>query len=428
MWTAIQNLFRIESLRKKIFVTLGLLFVARVGLHIPLPGVNRDAFKAMVENAFGGGVTAITGLFNALSGGNVNAPVLFSMGILPYISASIIFSLLVKVVPSLEALSKEGASGQKKINQYSRLLTVPLCVVQGTAITMAHFWGMRTETAQVCPNTIGFLITAVLGMTAGTIFLMWLGEQITAHGIGNGVSLLIVAGIVSDLPQAFFAIIKQAAEDRGQILTALVLFGVYFAMVIGIVYMTRAQRRIPMQQAKQMRGNKMMGGQRHYLPIKLNAASVMPVIFASALLTLPATISTWISGRQDGFLAYGGWWWVFLFSALIMFFAFFWTSLMFQPSEMANNLQEYGSFIPGIRPGPKTAAFLEKVMTHITLVGAVMLTLVAIVPMLVTNELGVQAIVSSFMGGTGILIIVGVTLDLVDQLNANLLQRNYEGF
>jgi preprotein translocase subunit SecY len=427
MWSAVQNLFRIESLRKKIFVTIGLLFVARIGLQIPLPGVNRELFQEMVKNAVGG-VTALTGFFNALSGGNVNAPVLFSMGILPYISSSIIFSLLTKVVPSLEALSKEGASGQRKINQYSRLLTVPLCIVQGTAITMTYFWGMQANGEPVCPQTFSFLVTAVLGMTAGTIFLMWLGEQITEHGIGNGVSLLIVAGIVSDLPNAFFTIIKQAQEDRTQILTALVLFGIYFAMVIGIVYMTRAQRRIPMQQAKQMRGNKMMGGQRHYLPIKLNAANVMPVIFASALLTLPVTISSWISGSRDGFLSYGGWWWMFLFSALIMFFAFFWTSLMFQPSEMANNLQEYGSFIPGIRPGAKTASFLEKVMTHITLIGAVMLTLVAIIPMLVTNELGVQAIVSSFMGGTGILIIVGVTLDLVDQLNANLLQRNYEGF
>ena len=427
MWAAIKNLFRIEELRKKILITLGLLFIARIGLHIPLPGVNRELFALMVEKNAGSGVSPIMGLMNALSGGNFNAPVLFSLGILPYISSSIIFSLLVKVVPSLEALSKEGAAGQKKINQLSRLVTVPLCVLQGTAIAVTVFRPLRYEQLPIVDQSFWFVVLAVLGMTAGTIFLMWLGEQITAHGVGNGVSLLIVAGIVASLPLAFHAILGAAVEDRQQILTALVLMGLYLAMVIGIVYMTRAQRRVPMQQAKQVRGGRMMGGQRHFLPIKLNAANVMPVIFASALLTLPVTIYSWLSNDQANSFV-GGWWWTMLFAGLILFFAFFWTSLMFQPTEIANNLQEHGSFIPGIRPGRRTADFLEKVMTHATLIGGVMLVLVAIVPMMVTQWIGADAIVSNFMGGTGILIIVGVTLDLVDQLTSHLRQRNYEGF
>jgi len=425
MWSAIQNLFRIETIRKKIVVTLGLLFVARVGLNVPLPGVDFAAYQASVEQARG--MTAILGLFNALSGGNVNAPVLFSLGILPYITSSIIFSLLVKVLPSLEALSKEGASGQKKINQYSRMLTVPICLLQSTAICYGVFQGLPPAIIPDGITFFGFVLPAILGMTAGTIFLMWLGEQITAHGMGNGISLLIVAGIVSDLPGTFATLFQQAQEDRAYILTACVLFGVYFAMVVGIVYMTKGQRRIPIQQAKLMKGRRMMGGSRHYLPVKLNMANVMPVIFASALLSLPQALIGWIMDSQvTGF--YGGWWYMFLFSSLIVFFSFFWTSLMFQPTEMANNLKEYGSFIPGIRPGKKTAAFLEKVMTHITLVGATCLTLVAVVPMLITDALNVSQVVMGFMGGTGILIVVGVTLDLVDQLNASLLQRNYEGF
>ncbi|MAG57559.1 MAG: preprotein translocase subunit SecY [Planctomycetes bacterium] len=434
MWGALQNLFRIESIRKKIFVTLGLLFVARVGLQIPLPGVNQAAFAAIVNRASDSGISQIVGLMNALSGGNIQAPVLFALGILPYITSSIIFSLLVKVVPSLEALSKEGAAGQKKINQYSRMLTVPICMFQSTAICYAVFKTLGDSGNLVVPAAAGgnfffsFVVPAVLGMTAGTIFLMWLGEQITAHGVGNGVSLLIVAGIVSGLPRAFLHMFGQAVEDRTLILSAVVLLAVYYGMVVGIVYMTKGQRRIPIQQAKLMKGRKMFGGARHYLPVKLNMANVMPVIFANALLMLPATIISWITNSQGGFLSYGGWWYTTLFAALIIFFSFFWTSLMFQPTEMANNLKEYGSFIPGIRPGKKTADFLEHVMVHITLVGSVCLTLVAVVPMLITQGLDISYIVAGFMGGTGILIVVGVTLDLVDQLNASLLQRNYEGF
>lgn len=432
MWSAISNLFRVETLRKKIFLTLSLLFVYRVGFQIPIPGVDRQAFADFVNQAAGDNTAKLVGLMNALSGGNLNAPVIMALGILPYITSSIVFSLLVKVVPSLEELSKEGASGQKKINQYSRLLTVPLCLFQGTAICYGLFSNMISPVtnAPVIPDFgLTWVLMAVLAMTAGTIFLMWIGEQITAHGIGNGISLLIMAGIVSDLPRIFLSLGERASEDRQVILYIIILLAVYVGVVIGVVYMTKGQRRIPIQQAKLMKGRRMVGGAKHYLPVKLNMANVMPVIFASALLTLPSIMITWISGDQSGgWLAYGGWLWIVVFSSLIFFFSYFWTSLMFQPADMANNLKEYGSFVPGIRPGKKTAEFLEKVMVRITLVGAAYLSIIAIIPILVSNVIAVDAFVASFVGGTGLLIVVGVTLDLVDQLNANLLQRDYEGF
>lgn len=430
MLAAFRNLFRIESLRQKIFLTLGLLVVYRIGYQIPLPGVDYLALQEYGKQLAGDNTARLIGIISNLSGGNLNAPVLMSLGILPYITSSIVFSLLVKVVPSLEALSKEGAAGQKKINQYSRLLTVPLCIFQGVTMCTALFGSMRGPFGPVVPDpSFMWVVIAVLGMTAGTIFLMWVGEQITAHGIGNGISLLIMAGIVSDLPKIFVNIFQQASEDRTAVLDAIVLFGLYVAVVIGVVYMTKGQRRIPIQQNKLMRGRQMVGGARHYLPIKLNMANVMPVIFASALLTLPSLVVTWITeDTSGGWLKYGGWMWIVLFAGLTFFFSYFWTSLMFQPGEMANNLKEYGSFIPGIRPGKKTAEFLENVMVRITLVGASYLTIISIIPILITGSLNVDSLTANFVGGTGLLIVVGVTLDLVDQLNANLLQRNYEGF
>jgi preprotein translocase subunit SecY len=431
MWAAFSNLFRVETIRKKIVITLSLLLVYILGSNIPLPGVDYALLREYILKSRDQGVSQFVGLMNALTGANLNAPVVMSLGILPYITASIIISLLVKVVPSLEALSKEGPSGQAKINRLSRYLTVPICVAQGTAIVLTYFRPevLGGQDSAVIPGWgLWFVISAVVSITAGTVFLMWIGEQITAHGIGNGTSLLITAGILSDIPQAFLAMFQRAAEERAYILTAAALLGLYLAVVIAVVYQTKAQRRIPIQQAKLQRGHRMVGGAKHYLPIKLNMASVMPVIFAQALLTLPATLGQAIAGSPQGFLPYGGWWWVTIETGLIFFFAFFWTSLMFQPNEMANNLKEYGSFIPGIRPGRKTAEFLERVMMRVTLVGAAFLSAIVFVPTVVSRTLEVDMLVARFLGGTGILIVVGVTLELVEQLNSSLLQRNYEGF
>lgn len=429
MWGALGNLFRIETIRKKIFITLGLLFIFRLGNQIPLPGVDYAAFGDYIKKNADTGLSQLVGLMNSLSGGNFNSPVLFSLGILPYITASIIFSLLVKVIPSLEALSKEGAAGQKKINNLSRLATVPICLIQAIAVCMTTYKGLASLSPSVIPNYgFGFCVMAVVAITAGTIFLVWIGEQITAFGVGNGSSLIIMSGIVTDVPFAFKRILERAADDTSYIITAAVLAMVYLAIIIGVVYMQKAQRRIPIQQAKLQRGRAMTGGARHYLPIKLNMANVMPVIFASALLTLPVALITAFSGKDEPFISTGGWWYVMIEVGLIIFFSYFWTSLMFQPNEIANNLKEYGSFIPGIRPGKKTAEFLEHVIVRVTLVGSVFLAAIQVVPALFTQIMNVDWIVARFMGGTGIIIVVGVILDLVDQLNNNLLSRNYEGF
>jgi preprotein translocase subunit SecY len=431
MIAPILNLFRVEEIRKRIFVTLGLLFVYRVGQHIPLPGVDWTSLQLFLGKSADKAVGDLVGLMSSLSGANLQAPVVLSLGVLPYISASIIFSLLVKVIPSLEALSKEGAAGQRKINQYSRLLTVPLALGQAIVLCMTTFRSLANQQPPVINGFgPGFVITASLGITAGTVFLMWIGEQITEYGVGNGISLLIVAGIVDDIPLAFGRLIKEAVAERGQIIKVLVLAAVYLSIVIGVIFMSKGQRRIPMQQAKQMKGRRMMGGARHYLPIKLNMANVMPVIFASSLLVLPMQIISMITHDRSSmsWLAYGSWLHVMLYTGLIVFFSYFWTSLMFQPTEIANNLKEQGSFVPGIRPGRKTAEFLEKVLVRITLVGAFFLAIIAVIPEVASKGMGVDQLVARFLGGTGILIVVGVTLDVVDKLNASLLMRNYEGF
>ncbi len=435
--SALVSIFRIPDLRKKIFITLSLLFVYRIGFHIPLPGVDYRVLQGISSRSAG---NDILGLMNVLSGGNMQLPLLFSLGILPYISSSIIFSLLVKVIPRLEELSKEGPAGQKKINQLTRLMTVPLCMVQGTILVRSVFTGSGPIAGQegvVAPlipgleagfmASFGMGAMLVLGMTAGTLFIMWLGEQITEHGIGNGASLIIMAGILAGMPAAFSRVVTQAIDDRSYVLVAAVLVLSYIGVVMGIVMITKGQRRIPIQQAKLMKGRKMYGGSKHYLPIKVNMANVMPVIFASSLLMFPNLIARAFPGGGS-ILAFGGWWHTTLFIGLIFFFSFFWTSMMFQPTEMANNLKEYGSFIPGIRPGRKTAEFLERVMTRITLVGGAFLAVIAIIPTLVADMLKVDPGTASFLGGTGVLIIVGVALDIVDKLNSHLLERNYDGF
>lgn len=435
MTGALVNIFKVPELRRKIWITVALLAVYRIGYQIPLPGVNYEVLRSMVDRAQDR-LSSFVGLFNALSGGSLEECVLFSLGVLPYISSSIIFSLLVKVIPALEKLSKEGAAGQRKINQYSRLLTVPLCVVQAIVVCFASFKRVPPYEGQhLVPDMHGtfgqaflFVTMATVGMTAGTIFLMWIGEQITEHGIGNGISLLIMAGILGRVPNAVWSMVEEASKNRALILTSATVILVYVAVVVAVVYITKGQRRIPIQQAKQARGGRMYGGAKHFLPIKVNQANVMPVIFASSLLVLPQTIASAVGGGQGRFLTPGTWWHAVLYIGLIFFFSYFWNSLIFQPAEIANNLKDYGSFIPGIRPGRQTAEFLDKVLTRITLVGAAFLAAIAVIPELTVEVLGVNWLVASFLGGTGILIVVGVALDVVDKLNSHLLMRNYEGF
>ncbi len=424
----LQNIFKVPDLRTRLFWTLGLLLVFRLGFYIPLPGVDGEAFAQFMIEGTNSGLGELIGFMNKLAAGNLKMPVIFALGILPYISSSIIFSLLSKVLPSLEALAKEGAAGQRKINQYSRLTTVPLAFIQGV-ILCKNFDTLTVGGVPVIGTFgWGFVIQGALAITAGTVFLMWIGEQITEYGIGNGSSLLIVTGIVSDVPSAFYRLIDP--KNPTTFLMGAILASTYFLIVIGVVYTQRGQRRIPMQSAKMVRGGRMMGGQKHYLPVKLNMPSVMPVIFASSLIMLPMTLIQTIRGVQNlpSWMSSGTFVHVTLYVTLIIFFSFFWTSLMFQPTEIANNLKENGAFIPGIRPGKDTASYLESVLSKVTLLGAFFLAVVAVIPEVASKIMSVDYFTAGFLGGTGILIVVGVALDIVDKLNASLMQRNYEGF
>ncbi|HJM38948.1 MAG TPA: preprotein translocase subunit SecY [Planctomycetota bacterium] len=418
-------LLRIPELRRRIMMTFGLLFVYRLGFQVPLPGINLETVKIAADKIAGSSLGGLFGIMNAFTGAGIGSATLFSLGVMPYISASIIFSLLVKVIPSLEALSKEGAVGQKKISQYTRLATIAICLLQGTFILLGVVlnpqYGLMTGNV-----TMVYGIAVVLALTAGTVFIMWVGEQITEHGLGNGVSVIIMCGIIANIPSALQSFLS-VSENAHQM--AVTIAAMWTGTVLVVVYITRGQRRIPIQQAKLTRGRKVMGGAKHYLPLKVNQAGVMPIIFASALFIVPNVLGsvpglTWMRDifGQAGFV------YIALYSILIFFFSFFWVRLMFQPEEIANNLKEHGSFIPGIRPGKHTAEYLSFVLDRITLAGASFLAIIAVIPTMVTSSLRVPMMISYFLGGTSILIVVGVALDIVDKLNSHLLMRNYDGF
>jgi preprotein translocase subunit SecY len=432
MSTSLLNVFRDREIRRRLLITLGLLLCYRVGFKVPLPGVN---FQEAFRNIGDPDLVGLFNMMNILTGANLRQATVFSLGVMPYISASIILSLLVKVVPSLEKIAKEGASGQRKINQYTRLLTIPICILQSLFVVL----GVLQRQPDLLHSGVAsywwlYVIIVMIALTAGTMFILWIGEQITEHGLGNGISIVIMTGIIDDLMPALLSTVQagQQAGTGGEAYQNLLLFiGAWAIAVIAVVYMTKAQRRIPIQQAKQTRGRRVYGGQRHFLPIKVNFAGVMPIIFASALLIIPALLGRAVgwSWLADTFERGRGFWYVACFSALIFFFSFFWASLMYQPSEIANNLKEYGSFIPGIRPGKNTADFLEQTMVRITLAGAAFLAIIAVFPTLVGGRFrGMDPTLLYFMSGTSILIVVGVALDTVEKINGMLIMRNYEGF
>ena len=441
MFKIIKDIWNIPELRRRILWTILLLVIFRIGFWIFLPGINVKGYIAD-QNKGGTGPLDFLLYTSRLTGGSFT-PVLFSLGIMPYISASIIFSLLVKVFPRLEALSKEGESGRRVINRYTRYATLVLCLVQG--MFLVSQWGPGPGRVAIAQG--GFLMGClqVLCLTAGSLFLMWLGEKITEVGIGNGASMIIMAGIIADVPAAIgilgqnilTAFVEGSGAGPIEIVRALVVIALFFAVVASVVFITKGQRRIPIQQQRAVKGRRVYGGQRHYMPIKVNAAGVLPVIFASSLVFIPSLIL--------GQLAYGGWpflryfadvfqpnqfLWTFAYVALIFFFTFFWTSLMFSPVEIAGNMKEYGSFIPGIRPGRRTAEYLDKIIKRITLAGAAFLCTIALVPQLVGQAIpSYQSVkITQFLGGTGILIVVGVALDFVEKVEAQLLMRQYEGF
>jgi len=415
------QLLRIPETRQKIATTLWLLVAYRIGFHIPLPAMDATSVRDLTQ-----GTSTVFGLLSAFSGSQLGQTVVFALGIMPYISASIIFSVLAKVSPQLEAIQKEGASGQKKINQWTRLSVVPISLLQGAMI----WFGFFKDSGLVSPsaNPTMAMFSVVLGLMGGAIFVMWLGELITEFGIGNGASLVIMANIISTVPASIQQVIAQQEEAYNTILT---LIGIWVSIVLVVVYIQKGERRIPIQYAKLTRGRRVYGGQRHYLPLKVNMAGVMPIIFASALFIVPGAIFAFFdwSLLQALFQDTDGFVYVTLYLVLVFGFCFFWNNLMFRPEEIADNLREHGSFIPGIRPGAKTAAYLKDVLQRITLAGAAFLAVIAVVPNFITGNIpGLQGNLAYFLGGTSVLIVVGVAMDMVDRLNAQLVMRNYEGF
>ncbi len=439
-----RNIFKIPELRRKILISLGLLMVFRLGTYVPVPGVDshalQDWFKQMQQ---AGGVAAVLGMMNLFVGGAMSRGTVFALGVFPYISASIIFQLLTTSIPSLERLAREGESGRKKIRQYERYLTVALCFLQGFVIlTFLEGLGRRGGPfAPLVPEPgIAFRMTAIIAMTAGTIFLMWLGEQISEYGIGNGISLIIMAGIIDRLPSAITEVaqrftwaIASGGEDKIGPLGVGILIALFFGIVMGIIYITQGQRRIPIQYAKHVRGMRVYGGQRHYLPLRVNQAGVIPIIFASSLLMVVIIPVSWMANLfvslqpLNDLFQPGAFLYILFYIILIVFFCFFWTTVTFPPDRMADNLKESGSFIPGIRPGRRTVNYLEKLIVRITLAGAVFLTVIAIIPLLMGNFLGFRIALTGFFGGTGLLIVVGVALDVVERIEAHLVMRHYEG-
>ena len=429
MLAAFRNILRIPDLRKKLLVTALFLILYRVGSYITLPGIDKTQLANMAGQS--GGLADVMATISMLTGGALAQCTLFALGIMPYISASIIFSLLVKVIPALETLQKEGETGRQKINQYTRYSTVGLCLIQSVFIIM---WINQNNLAY--ETGIGFWFLTILSLTTGTVFLMWIGEQITEFGIGNGISLIIMGGIVAMLPGALYqnvANIRSAVDTGGnmpaEVLKLLVFLALFIGVVIAVVIMHQGQRRIPIQQQKHTRGRKVYGGQRHYLPLRVNAAGVMPVIFADSLIVLPTAFFAQMFPTVTDYLSRGDSFWYFvIYVTMVIFFTFFWVSLTFNPQEMATQMKEYGSFIPGIRPGRKTADYLETIMNRVTFVGAVFLAFIGLFPTIVSAALGIDLMLAQFLGGTGLLIVVGVSLDVVQKIESHLLMRHYEGF
>jgi preprotein translocase subunit SecY len=445
------TIFKVPELRRKILMTAMFLAIYRIGFYIPLPIVDQSKLQAWVENMSQSGAGRLFGTVAMFGGTQVGMSTIFGLGIMPYISASIIFQLLASVIPQLEALMKEGESGRKKINEYTRYATVLLCVGQSAMWVRYMMESMDVVPAAYQTFWHGFLCVCI--MTAGTIFLMWIGEQIDEFGIGNGISLLIMAGILARAPDAIMKLFANSTPelsgDAGRTgLVSLLLLGLLFlAVVVAVIAMTESQRRIPTQSAKHVRGRRVFGGTRQYLPLKVNQAGVMPIIFASSLLMFPALlfgvldnlaagwrdkgpflggISAFFTEATAAFRAHG-YIYNLAYIILIYFFCYFWTAITFNPKDMADNLKDHGSFIPGYRPGRRTADYLEKVMLRITYVGAAFLAIVAVIPTLVQNQFQVDWAIASFVGGTGLLIVISVCLDLVQKIDSHLIMRNYTG-
>ena len=445
---ALANAFKIPDLRNRILFTLGMLAIYRLGGHIPTPGIDAERLEEFFQQNQG----TLLGFIDLFSGGMFRRLTVFALGIMPYITASIILQLMTIVVPTLEKLSKEGELGRRKITQWTRYLTVGLALVQSFTIASA----LQSQGNFVVNPGIGFVLMTMISLTTGTAFIMWLGEQITERGIGNGMSLIIFTGIVVGLPQAIGNIYQKAFQTREwNIVQLLIIIAIMIAVVGLIVLVERGERRIPVQYARRVVGRRMMGGQSTHLPLKVNAGGVIPVIFASSLLTFPQTLTQVAWVRDNSYLSamlrsiqHSEPLYIILFIALIVFFCFFYVSIIFNPNEAADNMRKYGGFIPGIRPGKNTADYMNNILTKITVVGGLYLAVLCLLPEIMISGIKLQHLplignwvdayfprfildglnVNFYFGGTSLLIVVGVAMDTINQIEAQLIMRHYEGF
>ncbi len=415
----------IPELRKRVIFTLLMLLVYRMGVQVPTPGINGEALASFFEK----NASTLFGMFNMFSGGALENFSIFALGIMPYISASIIIQLLTVVVPQLEALSKEGESGRRKITQYTRYGTVLLSIVQGFFIASGlEQMTSPTGAAIVVDPGLQFKLMTVLTLTSGTAFIMWLGEQMTERGIGNGISLIIFSGIVARMPAAVGNTIELIKSGELALIFVPIILVMMFCIVGFIIFIETSQRRIPIQYAKRVVGNRVYGGQSSHLPLKINVSGVIPPIFASSIMMFPATIGSFIKidwvQQVSAALSPGTVYYYIMFVGMIIFFCFFYTAVTFKPDDVAENLKKNGGFIPGIRPGKKTAEFLDKALVRLTVVGAIYLSAVCVMPTILISKLNVPF----YFGGTALLIVVGVAIDTISQIESHLIMRNYDGF
>jgi len=420
----VQNIGRVPELQRRILFTFGMLAVYRLGAHIVTPGINPEVIRAFFEQMGG----TMFGLFNLFSGGALEQLSIFALGIMPYISASIIFQLLTVVIPQLEQLQKEGEQGRRKITQWTRYATVVIAMVQSFLLALALENGQFGENAVISPGW-SFRLQMMLTLTTGTAFIMWLGEQITERGIGNGISLVIFSGIVVSIPSALMALLELVRTEQFTLLGALLVLA-FAVLVTGfVVYCERAQRRIPIQHAKRVVGRRVIQGGTSYFPLRLNTAGVIPPIFASSILMFPLTITQFvqsdtISNFLNDYLNFYSPLYNAIYVALIIFFAFFYTAIVINPNDVAENIKRSGAYIPGIRPGKKTAEYIDRILGRLTLLGAIYVSAVCLMPVVLSAQVGVPF----YFGGTALLIVVGVALDTVGQIEAHLVTRQYEGF
>ncbi|MCA9740025.1 MAG: preprotein translocase subunit SecY [Deferribacteres bacterium] len=432
MIRSFQSVFKIPELKKRIIFTLLVLVVYRIGGHVPIPGVNPDALLSYFNQVGGGG---LFGLYDMFAGGAFSRATVFALGIMPYISASIIIQLLGAVMPFFQKLQKEGEEGRKKITQYTRYGTVLISALQayGVSVFLASIPPTSEGIPVVISSGIGFTLTSILVLTSGTILIMWLGEQITERGIGNGVSLIIFIGIIARFPNALISEYQQFASGNRELLSEVILLAIMVVIIASVVAITQGMRKIPVQYAKRVVGRKIYGGQNTHIPLRVNTAGVMPIIFAQSIMFVPQTLTTFFPNSEfmntvQLYFSFTALPYQIVYALLIVFFTYFYTAIAFNPVDVADNMKKHGGFIPGVRPGKKTAEFIDNILTRVTLPGSIFLAFIAIFPYMIVQTTNVSYDYASFFGGTSLLIIVGVALDTLQQLESHLLMRHYDGF